>query len=69
MLQPAHIRATIRGSATIYLFLSMGLSAYSQSSATVKMDHGEVTAGDTVNMVITFDKPTTCEESGFRQQV
>jgi hypothetical protein len=42
----------------------VGLSAASaQSSATIKMDGGEVTAGDTVNMVVTFDRPATCSQT------
>ena len=46
------------------LFGAVGLcSAYSQSSATIKMDHGDVTAGDTVNMVLTFDRSATCGHS------
>jgi hypothetical protein len=54
----------MRCSVIICLFWSLGLCpAYSQLSATIKMDHGEVTAGDTVDMVITFDKPTTCSQS------
>lgn len=27
------------------------------------MDHGEVTAGDTLNMVVVFDRPTTCNQT------
>jgi hypothetical protein len=49
--------------AVALLFNAVGLcSAYSQSSATIKMDHGDVTAGDTVNMVLTFDQPATCRQ-------
>jgi hypothetical protein len=58
------IRATLRRGAIICLFWSMGLSrAYSQSSATIKMDHGEVTAGEPLSMDLTFDKPTTCSQT------
>ncbi len=54
----------MRRSAIICLLGAMGLSpAYSQSSATIKMDHGEVTAGDTLSMVVAFDKPATCSQT------
>jgi hypothetical protein len=36
--------------------------AYAQSSATVEMDHGDVTAGDTITMTLKFDQPATCEQ-------
>ena len=53
----------MRCSAIFCLFWSMSLGlAYSQSSATITMDHGEVTAGDPVNMVVTFDRPATCTQ-------
>jgi hypothetical protein len=54
----------MRRTATILLLGLTGLiSSYSQTSATVKMDHGEVTAGETIPIVATFDQPATCTQT------
>jgi hypothetical protein len=54
----------MRRSVVICLFLALGPGlSYAQSSATIKMDHGEVTAGDRVTMAVTFDRPATCTQT------
>src|ERR1035441_6811596 len=53
---------TLRRVAVAALFGVGLISAYSQSSATIKLDHGEVTAGDTLSMELTFDQAATCAQ-------
>jgi hypothetical protein len=64
MLIAAPRLRALRSRVALALLLGFGglRTAHPQTSATIKMDHGEITAGDKLSMELTFDQAATCSQ-------